>query len=290
MGQVHNPALQVKDLRMTFSIKKTSTSTSNSAKVQIYNLNAQSRKFMDFFDIEEAKNLLIVKAGYQGQEKTVFVGNITVVSIALDKPNIITTLEALDGEKTLNQLKLHITYQGGTAASKIINDIIQASGLEFDPIDWPTIGERYYVNGFCFEGMAKVLLDNVCNYLGLIWSIQNNKFKFNPVGGTDGFPIISLRPETGLLSSPIRLNDVNSAVLNKKEQQKEVTTPGTKKKKCLSGGYEIRCLLQPNFEPGGVVNVQSQEIDNKNFRIFEVEHVGDTHGNDWTTKLTTMAL
>lgn len=296
-GELGKNGLRVQNLRVSFNVKKTSTDTFNTGKVSIYNLNSVSRRFLDSFDIEKAKNLLKISAGYEETEKVVFVGNITLVSIAIEKPNVITTVEANDGEITINELKFYppISYQAGTWAKHVIQDIAKKIALPKKPFDWSTVSDKQYKNGFVFQGAAKVLLNNLCNYLGVEWSIQDNHLKFNKIGGTDGAPILNLTPETGLLSSPVRLNDVRAALYGslspqEKADEKAVGASGKKFKKRLSGGYEIKCLLQPVAEPGGVVQVTAEGISKKRFRILEVEHNGDTHGTDWSSKLTTIAL
>lgn len=300
LGEIGNPGLKIQNLRVVFNVKKTSTDTCNTGKVTVYNLNPTSRQFIDSFDLEKAKNLLRVSAGYIGMEKTLFVGNVSLVSIAIEKPNVISAIEANDGERAINQLKFYppISYSAGTFAKKILRDVAGRSDMQQEYFDWNSVADKQYVNGFCFQGDAKVLLNNLCNYLALNWSIQNQKLKFVKVGKPDGAPIINLTPDTGLLSSPIRLNDIYAAqfgTLSKEEQAAEkaaekVGANGKTLKKRLSGGYEIKCLLQPVAEPGGVVQVTCSGIEKKRFRILEVEHNGDTHGSEWTSKLTTVAL
>jgi len=207
------------------------------------------------------------------------------------------TVEANDGEKAINQMRIPMTsftgtYKAGTSASKIMRDLITASGMSLKPFDWSSLTDRFYQTGFAFVGSGKVLMNNLANYLGLEWSVQNNEIQLVQTGLTDGSTIVSLTPETGLIGSPKRLNDVLLAVYGrgKGKTQKEVTALGQKRKKRLSGGYEIKCLLQAAAEPGGIVQVTSEDLNGQEFRIVEVEHVGDTHGSDWTSTLTTIAL
>ena len=296
-GKADEAGYQIRNLRCVFNIKKTSKTSFNTAKVQIYNMAADSRNWFNNFDIEDKANLLIVKAGYEENVRTVFVGNINLVSTSIERPNVVTTIEANDGEKAVNQLRVPFggftgTYAAGASAKRVLQDLIRASGLDQKAIDWSTVPDRQYVNGFCFQGMGKVLLDNLCSYLGLEWSIQNNHIKFVLIDESDYSEIVYLTPETGLIGSPTRLNDISSQVGIKKgsKANKEMTALGVKKRKKLSGGWEVKCLLQPTAEPGGVVRVKSAEVEDKDFRIIEVEHNGDTHGSDWTSRLTTKEM
>ena len=300
LGQLGRSGLRVQDLRVSFSVKKSSTDTFNTGKVAIYNLNENSRRFVDSFDITDDKNLLTISAGYEGNQKVLFRGNISLVSISIEKPNVITNIEANDGERTINELKFYppLSYAAGTWAKHVLQDVINKTSLGQDYVNWSAIRDKQYKNGFSFQGDAKVLVNNLCNYLGLDWSIQDNQLKFNKSNDTDGAPVVNLTPDTGLISSPIRLNDIHSALygqLSKADKEAEglskVTgATGRKYHKKISGGYEIKCLLQPTAEPGGVVQVTSDNIKKQQFRILEVEHSGDTHGAEWFSKLTTVAM
>jgi len=284
--------LQIQNLRVSFNIKKTSTSDFNTATITIYNLNEETRERINSIDLG---NLVIVKAGYvDEQQEVIFVGNTTLSNISIERPNVITKIEAQDGKIAMNQLKFSITYQAGTFAVKILKDILARTSLDIKHIDWSKIVDKQYKNGFCFQGDAKVLLTNICNYLGVEWSIQNNQMKLLPVGKADTAKIIYLTPETGLIGSPEKLRDDSLALygsqLRKKEMIKIVGATGKKYRKSIGGGYKIKCLLQPFIEPGTVVQVKSSTINDVQFRVVEVEHVGDTHGNDWHTIVNAMAI
>ena len=284
-------ALQVQNLRVSFHVKKTSTSDFNTASLQIYNLSKDTREHINGLPLN---NLITIKAGYiDEKQEIIFVGNTVLSSINIERPNVITKIEAQDGKFAMNQLKFSITYQAGTFAIKILKDILNKSGLDIKHIDWTQLTDKQYKNGFCFQGDAKVLLTNVCNYIGAIWSIQNNQMKITPVNGTDTAQIIYLTPETGLIGSPEKLLDDSLAlygVLRKKETSKEVGVTGRKYRQTVGGGYKFKCLMQPFVEPGSVIQVKSDSIDNLKFRVVEVEHVGDTHGNDWQSIINGLTI
>jgi len=285
-------ALQVQNLRVSFHVKKTSTSDFNTATIDIYNLNEETRERINAIDLG---NLVIVKAGYIGeQQEVLFVGNTVLTTINIERPNVLTKIEAQDGKIAMNQLKLSISYQAGTFAVKILKDILSRTALDVKHIDWSKIVDKQYKNGFCFQGDAKVLLTNVCNYLDTEWSIQNNQMKIIPVGKADTAKIIYLTPETGLIGSPEKLRDDSIALYGTQQRKKEVLkvvgATGKKYRKSIGGGYKIKCLLQPFIEPGSVVQVKSGAINDVQFRVVEVEHVGDTHGNDWYSLVNAMVI
>ena len=71
---------------------------------------------------------------------------------------------------------------------------------------------------------------------------------------------------------------------------KVATAAGYQVKKKILGGLKVKCLLRPEINPGNVVEIESAQIQKALFRAVEVEHNGDTHGQEWTTTLTTLAV
>jgi len=285
-------ALQVENLRVSFRVKKTSTSDFNTASIQIYNLNKDTREKINAIDLG---NLVSVKAGYVDQkQEIIFVGNTLLTTINVERPNVITKIEAQDGHGVMNQLKFSISYKAGSFAVKILKDVLAKTPIDAKHIDWSKIHDKQYKNGFCFQGDAKVLFTNVCNYLDAIWSIQNNQMKITPITGVDTAQIIYLTSETGLIGSPEKIRDDALALygtqFRKKNTIKVVGATGKKYRKAIGGGYKIKCLLQPFIEPGSVVQVKSDTINDIQFRVVEVEHVGDTHGNDWQSNVNAMVI
>jgi hypothetical protein len=70
-----------------------------------------------------------------------------------------------------------------------------------------------------------------------------------------------------------------------------MNTKKKKKEKKHVAGWKIKALLQPTIEPGSVVAIRSIEIPTEtHFRVVEVTHTGDTHGNDWTTSMNVEAI
>jgi len=267
-GQI---GVSISNLRVVFHVKKNSTADFNTARVSIYNLSENTRN-----KIKELGNQIVVKAGYtqDAGEQVLFVGDISMSYNEIVKPETIITFEASDGEKKTHQLKLSVSYKAGTGAIQILKDVISKSAFPLKAFNWSTVTDKYYNRGFAFAGSAKVLLNNVCDYLGLEWSIQNNEIKLVKSGASDGAQVVYLTPGTGLIGSPSRLRDV-----------------GTKSKKDKNiEGWKLDCLLQPMLEPGGVVKVKSADIPEGLYRIIDVEHSGDTHGTEWKSTLTVSAI
>jgi hypothetical protein len=273
IGKIKGAGLEIKNLRMKFDIKKTSTDDFNECKIDIYNMSESTRGKLK--DLDE---ILVVKAGYEeaGNEQVIFVGNITMINNSFEqRPDVITTIEAKDGATTMRQLRVSVSYKAGTKAKTVLQGILKKSGMSLKHFDMTTVENKEYVNGFSFVGMGKVLLSRVCTYLGLEWSIQNDEIQLLKTGLSDQTKIIQLSSSSGLIGSPQRIEDISK---------------NSQKTKAIKG-WKITSLLMPCIEPGSLLFVQSREIPvGASFRVIELIHHGDTHGDEWTTETTAVLI
>ena len=307
IGKVNQTGLEISGLRTTFKIKKTSTTDFNTAKVELYNLNEKSRGYIEGIGddlvaagAQASDDIVTVIAGYKGAERAIYIGNITLTNTEVKRPEVITTLEALDGLKAINELKFpsanyRATYSGeNVSAKRVLQDVVKQVALPLANTNWRSIADKQYRKGFAFVGAGRVLLTNVCVYLGLEWSVQNNELKLVPVNASDELQVVSLDPTNGLIESPQRLQDASSYLHAKKDSRSAVgkSTPaaGKVQKKKVLGGLKVRCLLRPEVDPGNIVQIASERFPQALYRVVEVEHTGDTHGNDWTTTMVVMPL
>jgi hypothetical protein len=284
---------------MHFKVKKTSVSSANEAQVSIYNLNKDSRGFIDKIgddmvakSAEASDDLLIIKAGYLDDQKMLFTGNITKTNSEVRRPEVITQLEALDGLKLISEPKLDMSYNGpNLSAMKVLKDVINRTGCPLANTNWKNISDKTYKNGFAYIGSLSVLLTNVCSYLGLQWSIQNGELSLIPVNASDTIQVVSLSPASGLIESPQRTQIATSSLTNAKDDRQTVSTPSTKKeKKKVLGGLTVKCLLRPEVNPGNIIEVESSSVEKALFRVVEISHEGDTHAAVWTSTILGMAL
>jgi len=158
------------------------------------------------------------------------------------------------------------------------------------------VADKTYNAGFAFVGRARDAMDRVCANAGLEWSIQNRELQIIKSGGVFKQNAILLSPDTGLIGSPAQ----EAKTMTERAASKLGVTigqPGVRKttdidkdgniQECLQViGYKVKSLLQPIIEPGAYVQVKSDGIDGEFFRVEELTHVGDTHGNDWHTDMT----
>ena len=292
VGKEGGKGKELAGLRFSFSIQKGSTKTPNQCTVKVWNAAPDTRAL-----IEVIGNVLILQAGYSEDigATTIFTGNVTRTLTMREGPDWITELELQDGFIEFRDAKVSLSFGKGATVLQVVSAISKKFGLPVRPLP-ADVAKKQYQAGFAFVGRVRDAMDKACENGGLEWSIQNREIQIIKKGGGFKRKAYLLTPDTGLVGSPMQ----ESKTMTEKAASKEGITasqPGVRKttERDKDGevqevlqvfGYKVKTLLQPLIEPGGYVQVKSKGIDGEFFRVEEVLHVGDTHGNEWHSELT----
>ena len=263
------------NLHIGFSIDKDTTKESNKAKLEIYNLSDATRKKIEVPDTE-----VEIYAGYEkaGGAILAFKGSVTYGFTRDAGTDCITTLDLADGTTAMRDSYCSLSYAPGTSAKTIIQRCANEMGV---PVVYgDDVGElESYKNGFSYYGQADGALTEICNALGLSWSIQNNILNIILAGGTSTNRGLVFSPQSGLVGVPERIvqAEYKSNKSNPKKLQKEKAKKEEPRKKA---GWKIQTLLVPSVNPGDMVKVESKWITGW-FRVEKVSHRGDYNGTNW---------
>ena len=263
------------NLHIGFSIDKDTTKESNKAKLEIYNLSDATRKKIEVPDTE-----VEIYAGYEraGGAILAFKGTVTYGFTRDAGTDCITTLDLADGTTAMRDSYCSLSYAPGTSAKTIIQRCANEMGV---PVVYgDDVGElESYKNGFSYYGQADGALTEICNALGLSWSIQNNILNIILAGGTSTNRGLVFSPQSGLVGVPERIvqAEYKSNKSNPKKLQKEKAKKEEPRKKA---GWKIQTLLVPSVNPGDMVKVESKWITGW-FRVEKVSHRGDYNGTNW---------
>ncbi|QBH97290.1 hypothetical protein EKN56_13310 [Limnobaculum zhutongyuii] len=302
VGEVDGNAVIIKDLRFSFEIKKDNDKSTNKLTLKIYNMNNQTRCL-----VEQVNNCVMLKAGYEDDigAITIFTGTVVSAWTIREGNDTITEMSVRDGILPLRQNKISVSYAPGTSALDILDDISHTFSIPVKSFP-ENIIDKPYIRGFAFCGKAETAMSNICNYLGLTWSIQNNEIqilnKNNPV--TD--ELVVLTPDNGLIGFPTRIVDST-----RKKSQGDPSPPSQlvlsesldSKNQYQIEGYNVKCLLQPRLYPGCYVGLESrmllldpsvdregEELPRAFFRAEVVTHSGDTFEGEWITECELKAI
>lgn len=265
------------NLKIVFSIEKDTTKESNKSKLEIYNLSESSRKA-----IEVADNEVEIYAGYEDGAVLCFRGTVTYGYTKDSGTECITSLDLADGTVALRDSYCSLSYAPGTSAKTIIQRCATEMGV---PVVYgDDVGElENYKNGFSFIGQAPECLTEVCNALGLSWSIQNNILNIILAGGTATNRGLVFSAESGLIGLPERIVQAEYKS-NKTTPKRKAKQKAKKEEPRKKAGWRIETLLVPSVNPGDMVKVESRIITGW-FRVEKVRHSGDYNGQRWNSEM-----
>jgi len=260
------------DLRTTFTVRHVRRSAPNAARVEVYNLSADSRAWL-----EQPDRVCWLRAGYTGDDETasvplVLTGDVMFAEHVRSGPDIVTRLHVREGERALRNAWVSTSTAGVRTRRDLlarVTDHLAAAGpfapTVQDALD-AAVGDEWSgpVGSTVIDAGANDALDAAMPD-GWTWTIVDGVLRIvPPTGELDGTAYV-LSPDTGLLESP---------------RHRVRTTRG----RVRADGIEARCLLLGELRPGRVVRVESRDITG-DFVATEVEHSGDTHADRWETSL-----
>ena len=263
------------NLHIGFQIDKDTTKESNKGKLEIYNLSDATRKKIEVPDTE-----VEIYAGYKkaGGAILAFKGSVTYGFTRDVGTDCITTLDLADGTKAMRDSYCSLSYAPGTSAKTIIQRCANEMGV---PVVYgEDVGElESYQNGYSYIGQADGALTEICNALGLSWSIQNNILNVILAGGTSTNRGLVFSPSSGLVGVPERIVQAEYKS-NKSNPKKTAKKKAKKEKPRKKAGWKINTLLVPSVNPADLVKVESKWITGW-FRVEKVSHRGDYNGTNW---------
>ncbi len=274
-------SIEIKDLRISFSILKSLAWSTNSCSVRIWNLSSAHRNA-----IKDYGDQVILSAGYErGRRQSIlYVGDTTAVSHIFDQPDIVSILECGDGDRYINQSVFTVSYGSDVSARRIIEDIAEKMTIPF--VEFANSDNLIFRQGYSDSGMAKDMLTNVCNKLGLQWSVQNSNLQIIPQTGTINQQSFLINEDTGMQGVPQRFTfrrlDMYRPITRNPTQVPTAPQVPTSQ----PAGYKVNIALVPQLLPGSPVILESTHLNFKgNFRIDNVRHDGDTWGPIWSSQL-----
>lgn len=232
------------DLRVNWSVEKTDKKRPNKSKVQVYNLNGDSRGFV------EGEGLAVrLFAGLEEDPPLIFSGAIDEVEHQWADRDIVTVIEARDGSVAWSTAALE-TWEPPLDTARLLERLASAMGvgLRQVPADLPNVD---YPSGFSLTGAARDALSEVLTPIGASWSIQDGEIVVtltNEPARTEAF---LASPTTGLIGSP--------------EKTKE--------------GIKFTMLLNGRVRPTDLVRVESRKYTGF-YVAKKVTHSGDSGWDD----------
>lgn len=277
--------LDLSQMRFRFNVKAADSQTPNSTIIRIYNLSDQTAQ-----SIEKEYTRVVLQCGYGDELGVIFDGTIKQVRRGRESP-VDTYLDILaaDGDVGLNDTIISKSIAAGSTPADRIKSAIDAmakSGVSLGYL--PETESVALARGVVQYGMARDILRSEVAGAGMSYSIQNGQLIFIPLDGFLPGEEVVLTAVTGMIGLP---------------EQTEY-------------GVKVRCLINPRLGIGSKLKIDNKSIQSLppqnlsasgqtafqstlltaplnsdgSYRIYVLEHTGDTRGNDWYSDLVCLAV
>lgn len=255
----------VKNLRLRFRIEKNLYGLPNLGQLELFNANADTLS-----RLQTKFTKIILDAGYEGNVRTIFTGDIRNVFERSEGIDDIALIFAGDGEKAWQNSTFNKTLSENIAVKKVVEEIAASfSGISLGSLqglDKPADKLR----GQVLSGSSKEIMDTLARDYGFQWSIQNGELvtvpNASPLTDVDA---VLVNERTGMIGSPT------------------VTELGVNVTTYLNPEFipNRAFIVESSFAENNIGGAQLRTIENVSanglFKAFNVVFDGDTHGNNW---------
>ena len=269
--------VDVSQLRITFTIKKTSVQTPNEAEIKVYNLSSETSA-----QIQREFSRVILQAGYKDNFAVIFDG--TAKQIKTGRENGTDTylhIFASDGDASYNFAVVNTTLAAGSSPTDHINAAAAPMAEHGTTVGHVgEVGGQKLARGKVMYGNSRDYLRQSAQSSDYDWSIQDGKLQVIPIKGLLPTQAILLNSKSGLIGTPEQTND----------------------------GIKVRALLNPMIKIGGRIIVNNKDIelatisenkttksgekkkpadkpatiaDDGAYKVIKIEYTGDTRGTDY---------
>jgi hypothetical protein len=285
-GQPFN-GYDLSNLKFKFSIKRTDTSTPNTADIRVYNV--ENTTALQIFSqlgsgstgaIVQRNGRVLLQAGYNSNYGVIFSGDI--YQIILGRENATDTfIDFIAGDAHLAYNFSIVKTQIPAGCTQSMQVLAAANAMAANGVSQGYIAglpENKLPRGKVLYGNARNYLTSVAQNAGATWSIQNEQLTMYPVTAYPPGTAVVLTSKSGLVGTP---------------QQTNV-------------GVNVKCLLNPLIRPGTRINIAEASVADFKIDISQkdatanlpasynqdgeyyaqvVEHSGDTRGVEWYTNI-----
>jgi hypothetical protein len=229
-------------------------------------------------------NLLEFGAGYVDNIGQIFLGTITNVYDIREETDVITHVLCSASNKSREEHKITpVTFARNTPAAKIIRYVVKELGYGIDIKDEQFRFDATYLSNYTVFQDGFDALEDLSTSFSFKWAIVMGVIHIKKY---DEFSKSILYEKAGD-TPPLLVNKENGM-----EGRPEYTEVG----------FNIKVRLNPKFFIGGQIEVKSdfktfklgvmnlkeipKTIGDGTYTVWRIQYNGDTHGDEWTSKLT----
>lgn len=280
-------ALDLSQLRVRFNVRRGDVATPNTASIRVYNVSDKTAKTIQ---VSGEYTRVCLEAGYEGSFGVIFDGTITQVRIGREsQTDTYIDLSVADGDSAYNFAIINKSLAAGSTADEQVD--VLASAMEPHGVTHgyrPELSQNKLPRGKVMFGEVKKYLSPIMRNQEAKWSIQDGKLTIIPFENYIPSEAIEVTSQTGMIGLP----------------------------ESTIGGLNVTVLINPSIRIGTVIHLNNasiqqyeyshnvnQSADNINnamsgakidhdglYYVMVAEYSGDTHGQEWYSRLTCLAV
>ena len=287
---VPGETLDLSELQFRFNTVQQDVESPNNCTIRVYNLNQSTVDKLSKFEYSQ----VILQAGYQDSYGVIFQGQIKQFRVG--RENATTTyldILAADGDLAYNFTFIRQTI---AAAANTTANTTQAALTEFkkNGVSGGYMDPLISTGGVMPRGKVlfahgREVMRKAVQSVGATWNISNGQINITALDGYLPGEAVVLNALTGMVGIPRQTEN----------------------------GLEVQCLLNPKLVVGGLVKIDNTSVNQLMrqpgsapipynsyvglqflanvtndglYRLYVVEHDGDTRGPNWYTNLICLAI
>ncbi|WP_407059277.1 phage protein (plasmid) [Ralstonia syzygii subsp. celebesensis] len=273
VGDDGSKGLDLSELHIVFSIWSATVQSPKHTVMRVYNVSDMTAK-----TIQKEFTQVALQAGYGDNFGQIFTGSIKQVRKGrANATDTFIDIVAADGDVPYNFAVMNATLAAGWTAADVYNAIL----LSLKPYGVtagyaPDFPSTKGIRGKTMYGMTRDYLRELAQSIGAMWSITNGKLDIIPINGYLPGDAVELTSATGMVGMPAQTVD----------------------------GILVKCLLNPNIRPGGLLKINNASIqkaaistdyqaknyfpsldDDGFYKVYAMTQTGDTRGQNFYTEL-----
>jgi hypothetical protein len=267
---------RLEELHAAFRVEKTLGKSTNTAEVTLANLADDAVAVL-----RQAGTILALDAGYEaGGAKRIFTGDVTRVHDARPESDRATVLRCHDGAVEKMNRRVALGFAPGTTLAEMIDAVFRkfGDGKRQEIGDMKAAAARQLSgataaapHGRSLCGSASKVLTTLIAPLRGEWSFQDGAAQIVGEEKALDLPPVEISPATGMIGRPEEVESDDDRAAYPR--------------------VRVSCLLCGDLFPGVPLTIESPVTQAvATWKAVRVTHVGDTHGNEWTTTVEAIAL
>lgn len=253
-------AVEIEAMRVQFEVTKNLGKEPNKCLIKLYNLADHSRA-----EVERKPLKCFLYAGYDGNARLLFAGDVVRAYSQRDNTEIVTYLKVSDGLRAFAHARMNRSYKPPIQVRRVLQDAAKSMGLTLPPeVEQSAELKQALATGISTHGATRDVLTRLLAPYGYNWSIQQGRLQILKDEQLKPGQAHLINQSTGLVGIP------SKEVPEKPKGKTEV---------------KFETLLYPELEPGQLAHLESEFL-NVDAKMTDIKHDGDSVDGEYKTSVT----